>query len=140
MDTIPNESSRTMTKHLRIMTGIIHDFKAAGKEISEGEQVLNLIHALLVESQHWNHVKTILTHSEHIKTFAEVQSHIEMEEERLKMLDTPYVDLVAKENRPKGNKNNRGRLAKKGFRPPRMVGPRLGSPRNRRSKAMEGSI
>ena len=78
------DSSRTMTEHLRIMSGIIRDLKAAGKEISEGEQVLNVIRALPVESQHWNHVKTVLTHSEHIKTFAEVQSHIEMEEECLK--------------------------------------------------------
>jgi len=31
------DSSRTMTEHLRIMSGIIRDLKAAGKEISEGE-------------------------------------------------------------------------------------------------------
>lgn len=100
------DSSRTMTEHLRIMSGVIRDLKAAGKEISEGEQVLNVIKALPIESQHWNHVKTILTYSDNIKTFAEVQSHIEMEEERLKMLGTSHVAFVAKGNRPKGNKNN----------------------------------
>ena len=102
------DSSHTMTEHLRIMSGIIRDLKAAGKEISKGEQVLNLIWALPIESQDWNHIKTVLTDSEHIKTIVVVQSHIEMEEERLKMLGTSHVALVAKGNRPKGNKNNRG--------------------------------
>jgi len=41
-----------------------------------------------------------------------------MEEECLKMLGTPHVAFVAKENRSKGNKNNRGQQANKGFRPP----------------------
>ena len=45
-------SSHTMTEHLRIMSGIIRDLKVADKEISEGEQVLNVIRALPVESQH----------------------------------------------------------------------------------------
>ena len=44
-------SSRTLTERLRIMIGIICDLKA-GKEISKGEQVLNVIQALPVESQH----------------------------------------------------------------------------------------
>ena len=66
------DSSRTMAEHLQVMNGIIHGFKAAGKEISKGEQVLNVIRVLPVESEHWNHVNTVLTHSEHIKTSAEV--------------------------------------------------------------------
>ena len=32
------DSNRTMTKHLRIMSGIIRDLKAAGKDISEGSK------------------------------------------------------------------------------------------------------
>ena len=99
-----------------------------------------MIWALPVESQHWNHVKTVLTHSEDIKTFAEVQSCIKMEEECLKMLGTHHVALVAKGNRPKGNKNNQGRQVKKGFRPPQNGRPRLGLPRSTRPKVMERSI
>ena len=43
------DSSCSMTEHLRIMS-VICDLKAAGKEIFEGEQVLNVIRALPVES------------------------------------------------------------------------------------------
>ena len=46
------------------MSGIIRDLKAARKKISEGEQVLYLIWALPIESQHLNHVKTILNRSD----------------------------------------------------------------------------
>ena len=76
------DSSRTIAGHLRIMSGIIRDLKAADKDISEGEQVLNVIRALSDEPQHWEQVKTVLTHSDHLKTFGQIQSHLEMEEER----------------------------------------------------------
>ena len=39
------DSSHTMAEHLQIMSGIIRDLKAAGKEIFEGERVLNVIRA-----------------------------------------------------------------------------------------------
>jgi len=103
------DSSRTMAEHLRIMGGIIRDLKAVGKEISEGEQVLNVIRAVQDKREHWNHVKTVLTHADHLKTFAEIQSHLEMEEERMKIFGPPNVALVAKGNMPKGNRNSRGR-------------------------------
>jgi len=63
-------------------------------------------------------VKTVLTHADHLKTFAEIQNHLEMEEEHMKMFNPPNVAFVAKGNRPKGNKNTRGRQAMKGSRPP----------------------
>jgi len=111
-------SSRTVVEHLRIMSDIIRDLKATGKDISEGEQVLNVIQALLDEPRHWEQVKTVLTHSDHLKTFGQIQSHLEMEEEHLKIFGTSNVALVAKGNRPKGNKNTKGRQFKRGCRPP----------------------
>jgi len=56
------------------MSGIIRDLKAVGKEIYEGEQALNVIRGLRDEPKHWNHVKVVLTHSDHLKTFIEIQS------------------------------------------------------------------
>ena len=103
-----------MVDHLRMMSGIVRDLKAAGKDISEGEQVLNVIRALLDEPPHWEQVKMVLTHSDHLKAFGQIQSHLKMEEERLKMFGTPNVALVAKGNRPKSNKNTRGRQFKRG--------------------------
>jgi len=64
------------------MSAKIHDLKTASNEIYEGQQVLNVIQAIPNELEHWGNVKLILTHSEHLKTFVEIQSHLEMEEER----------------------------------------------------------
>ena len=40
------DSRRTIAEHLRVMSGIIHDLNAASKEISKGEQVMNVIRAV----------------------------------------------------------------------------------------------
>ena len=47
-----------------------------------------------------------------------------MEEERLRMFDTPKVNLVAKGNNPKGNKNERGRQYKKSSHRPQKGRPK----------------
>ena len=52
-----------MVEHLRIIGGIIRDLKAVGKEIFEGEQVLNVIRAPTNKLKHWNHVKMALTNA-----------------------------------------------------------------------------
>ena len=39
-------SDWTVVEHLRIMGAIIHDLKVVGEEISEGEQVPNMIRTL----------------------------------------------------------------------------------------------
>jgi len=62
------DSGRTTLEHLRIMSGTIRDLKVIGEEISEGEQVANVIRALSDNLEHWNHVKTVLTHADHLKT------------------------------------------------------------------------
>jgi len=92
------------------MGGIIHDLKAIGNDFSEGEQVLNVNQAFLNKPKYWNYVKTVLTHTEHLKTFAEIQNCLEMEEERMKIFRFPNVALIAKGNRLKGNKSSQARL------------------------------
>jgi len=61
-----------------------------------------------------------------------------MEEECLKILGTLHVALVVKGNRPKGNKNNRGRQAKKSFRPPQNGRPKAGIAKKQKAKGNEG--
>ena len=65
-------------------------------------------------------------HSEYLRTFAEIQIHLEMEEERLKTLDSFNVAFVAKETRSKGNKNNQGRHYKRFSYPPQKGKPKGG--------------
>ena len=67
---------------------------------------MNVIRAFSDKPKHWNHVKMVLTHTEHLKTFAKIQN-------RLEALP-PCVALVAKGNRPKGNKCSRARHAMQG--------------------------
>ena len=52
VDAIQMGSSRTMVEHLRAMSAMVHDLKAAGKEISKGEQVLNVSQAIPNEPEH----------------------------------------------------------------------------------------
>jgi len=51
------DSSRTMAEHLQISSAMICDLKATGKEVSEREQVVNMIRVLPDELEHWNYVK-----------------------------------------------------------------------------------
>jgi len=73
------DSSHTTVKHLRTMSAMVCDLKVAGWEISEEEQVLTAIRALPSELGHWKNVNLVMNHSEHMKTFVEIQSHLEME-------------------------------------------------------------
>jgi len=95
---------------------MVRDLKVAGEEISKEEQVLNVIRVLPSQPDHWKNVKLFMTHSEYMKTFAEIQSHLEMEEACLKKFSFSNTVLVTKGNRPRSNKN-RGRLYKKAPRP-----------------------
>jgi len=98
------------------MSAMVCDLKAAGREIFEEEHVMNVIQALLSQPEHWKHVKLVMTHSEHMKTFAAIQSHLEMEEECLKMFSSSNAALVTEGNRSRSSKNQ-GRLYKKAHRP-----------------------
>jgi len=71
-------------------------------------------------------MKIVLTHFDCLKTFIEIESHFEMEEECLKMFGTPNVAPIAKGDRPKGNKNSRGMQFKKGSHPPQSRRPKVG--------------
>ena len=96
-----------------------------------------MIRTLPEEPQHWEQVKTVLTHSDHLKTFGQIQSHLEMEEERLKMFRTPNVALVAKGNRPKATRTLEAASTREVRAPLRKVGRRLEWLRNKRPKAMD---
>ena len=72
-----------------------------------------MIQVLLSQPKHWETVKLVMTHFDHLETFVEIQSHLKMEEERLKTFSSSSVAVVAEGNLPRGNKNNWGRQYKK---------------------------
>ena len=57
-----------------------------------------------------------------------------MKNERLKMFDTPNVALVAKGNRPRGNKNIGSWHVKKGSCPPQKGRPKAGFAKKQKAK------
>jgi len=61
------DSTRTIAEHLQTMSAMVHDLKAAEREISKEESVLNVIRALPIQPDHWKNVKLAMTHSEHIR-------------------------------------------------------------------------
>ena len=75
------DSNRSIPEHLRTMSAMVRDLKAAGQEVSEQEQVLNMIRALPNDNEHWKSFKVFMAHSEHINTFEEISKHLVMEEE-----------------------------------------------------------
>jgi len=79
-----------------------------------------------------------MNHSEQLKTFPEIQNHLEMEEERLKTFSSSNA-LVAKGNCPRSNMN-RGRVYKKAHFPIKRMDLRLVLLRSRRQKAMVRKI
>jgi len=74
------DSSRTMAEHLRTISAMIRDLKAAGKEISIEEQVLNVIQALKMDA---------------------VQSRLKIEEECVKCSELLRWLLLLREIGPK---------------------------------------
>ena len=75
------DTTRTMVEHLRTMSDLARDLKVAGRKIFDQEQVLNATQALPKVHEHWKNIELIMIYAEHLRTFVEIQSHLEMEEE-----------------------------------------------------------
>lgn len=88
------DSTHTIAEHLRSISAIIHALKVAGLEISEEEQVLNMIHELPSHPEHQKDVKFVMTQSKHMNTFTKIQSQLKIEEENLQTFSSSNVALV----------------------------------------------
>ena len=68
-----------MTEHLRMMSGMIRDLKAARNVLTNEQQVQAIIRSL---PDSWISVKQIMNHNENIKNFADISRHVELEAKR----------------------------------------------------------
>ena len=68
-----------------------------------------MLRALPAEGDKWKPFITLMTHNENIKIVAEITNYLELEDERLKASAPPPVALVARVDRPKGNKFKQGK-------------------------------
>uniref|UniRef100_A0A2N9FZX9 Integrase catalytic domain-containing protein n=1 Tax=Fagus sylvatica TaxID=28930 RepID=A0A2N9FZX9_FAGSY len=73
------DPKHTMTEHLRMMSGMIRDLKAAGNVLTDEQQVQAVIRSL---PDSWISMKQIMTHNENIKNFADISRHVELDAER----------------------------------------------------------
>ena len=97
-----------MTEQLRTLSGIVCDLKAAGQDIPEDEQALNVIRAL-PKTKLWENFSQVMAYNDNIKTFDAVWKHLEMEDVRQKALAPPSVALVARAGKTKGKRPFRGK-------------------------------
>ncbi|CAO2830762.1 unnamed protein product [Amaranthus hypochondriacus] len=107
------DSSRSVPEHIRAMSAMLRDLGAGGIEISEYEQVNNVIRSLPDNDDRWSPFKALMSHNVNLKSFTEIARHVEMQDERLRAL-TPLpvaVALVAK-----GGNSNRNNQKRKPFK------------------------
>ena len=97
------DPKHTMVEHLRVMSSMFRDMKAAGNDLTDEQQVLAILRSL--PDPTWVHVKLVLTHNEGIKNFDDVSHHLEVEAECVEA--NRNAALVAQAGRQKGYKPRR---------------------------------
>ncbi|KAF7112434.1 hypothetical protein RHSIM_RhsimUnG0229800 [Rhododendron simsii] len=70
----------SMPEHLRVMSAMIRDLRAAGNILTDEQQILAALRSLPDET--WDHFKLTMTHNEMVKTFNDLKCHLELETER----------------------------------------------------------
>ena len=75
------DSKHSIAEHLRTMSALIRDLKAAGNNLSDEQQVTVVIHSLPEPT--WGQMKLVLTHSENTKNFADISRHLKLEAEHM---------------------------------------------------------
>ncbi|KAH9608251.1 hypothetical protein KSS87_014525, partial [Heliosperma pusillum] len=126
------DPKHNVTEHLRVMSSMIRDLKAAGRDVPDEEQVVNVLRSLPSDTEEWINFKLLMSHNKNIKTFNELAKHVEMEVERQKALKphTPIAALVVHNK----FKNNKGKRGQKGRRPTKTNGPQDGVQKQQKAK------
>ncbi|KAK2989434.1 hypothetical protein RJ640_018752 [Escallonia rubra] len=89
--------------HLRKMSAMIRDLKAAGNNLSDEQQILAVLRSLPYS---WDQMKLMMTHNESIKTFAQLSHHLELQVERQEAKCNASM-FVAESSERKGSKSKR---------------------------------
>jgi len=126
------DPKHSMQEHLRTMSAMIRELKAAGVDLSDEQQILGVLRSL--PDSTWEHVKLVLTHNESIKTFDDLSRHLLLEAER--RVASRSTAIVAQADR-RSNKNKRNGQQKagqsKGNIPPSKDG-KVGKRKGKRGK------
>jgi hypothetical protein len=95
------DPKHTMTEHLRMMSGMIRDLKAAGNVLTDEQQVQAVIRSL---PDSWISMKQIMTHNENIKNFADISRNVELEAERQEATKSAALIAHSGQRKPNGFK------------------------------------
>uniref|UniRef100_A0A2N9EKF5 Integrase catalytic domain-containing protein n=1 Tax=Fagus sylvatica TaxID=28930 RepID=A0A2N9EKF5_FAGSY len=106
------DPKHTMTEHLRMMSGMICDLKAARNVLTDEQQVQAVIRSL---PDSWISMKQIMTHNENIKNFADISRHVELEAERQEATKSAALIAHGGQRKPNGFKRkDKGKAARQG--------------------------
>uniref|UniRef100_A0A2N9IG39 Integrase catalytic domain-containing protein n=1 Tax=Fagus sylvatica TaxID=28930 RepID=A0A2N9IG39_FAGSY len=106
------DPKHTMTEHLRMMSGMIRDLKAAGNVLTDEQQVQAVIRSL---PDSWISMKQIMTHNENIKNFADISCHVELEAERQEATKSAALIAHGGQRKPNGFKRkDKGKAVRQG--------------------------
>ena len=83
--------NHTMRQHMREMSNMVHELKSAGHVLTDEQEVQAMIKSL---PNTWEHMKVNETHNENIRTFKDIERHLELKVERLeaaKLFDSVFM-------------------------------------------------
>lgn len=82
-----------MMQNLREMSNMVRELKSVGYGLTDKQQVQAVIRSL---PDTWEHIKVKITHNENIKTFKDIEHHLELEVKPLEAAKLFYIVFMAK--------------------------------------------
>ncbi|OMO59098.1 Zinc finger, CCHC-type [Corchorus olitorius] len=95
-DNYKKRPENNMRQHLQEMSNMMRELKIVGHVLND-QQVQAVVRSL---PRGWEYMNAMLTHNDKFKTFADVQRHLELEEERLMAMNNhPEVNIAQSSKR-----------------------------------------
>ncbi|OMO83920.1 hypothetical protein COLO4_22322 [Corchorus olitorius] len=96
-DNYKKRSENNMRQHMQEMSNMMRELKIAGHVLNDQQEVQAVVRSL---PRGWEYMNAMLTHNDSIKTFADVQRHLKLEEERLMAISNhPEVNMAQSSKR-----------------------------------------
>ncbi|OMP09168.1 hypothetical protein COLO4_05739 [Corchorus olitorius] len=111
-DNYKKRPENNMRQHMQEMSNMMRELKIARHVLNDQPQVQAVVRSL---PRGWEYMNAMLTHNDSIKTFAEFQRHLELDEEPLiAMSNHPEINMAqfskrggSSHKRKKGGKNGK---------------------------------
>ena len=74
-DNYKKRQEHSMRQHLQEMSNMMRELKIAGHVLNDQQQVQTMVRSL---PQGWEYMNAMITHNDSIKTFADIECHLEL--------------------------------------------------------------